>query len=430
MTNNLPEHIQSIDPPLTNTIGELREYARRHPEARAVRAALDGILEGLVEKILAGGVLEPEHELTVALLEELATLFPDSPTPLLHLSKIFIDRSRYEAALKYAEAGLAANPGHADLAFNRALSLQEMGKPDAAIEAFKRYLELNPDNPWAYNNIGDAYRHLKLYDQAENYLKLAIERDRRFIPAYYNLAMLYMDQQDWERCAYYAQIAERVDPLNKEVQLALGDAFMGLREHQSALQHLVNATLIDRDFVEAYETMSSAYVELGMFDLSIAAAQEALKLKPDSWMALANTGYSYAKQGRFAEAVKYQQEALQLDSDDEGKYKLCWDLGWNCLQIDQYSEALEYTEKAMRAREFPDIALPLNKGLALLMQGKSREANAVFDEVIKRAAIPENYRALLQAIRDIKDYISKKGVQVEKGSTLFKLLEGQLEPPS
>lgn len=132
----------------------------------------------------------------------------------------------------------------------------------------------------------------------------------------------------------------------------------------------------------------------------------------------------------FAEAVKYEQEALQRDTDDQGKYKVCWDLGWNYLQIDQYSEALEYTETAMRTREFPDIALPLNKGLALLMQGKSREANAVFDEVIRRAAIPENYRALLQAIRDIKAYISRKGVQVDRESPLFKLLEGQLEPPS
>ena len=76
---------------------------------------------------------------------------------------------------------------------NQGLALLAAGQNDTAIEAFKHYLELEPDNPWAYNNIGDAYRTIGLYDQAENYLKLAIHKDHRFGPAHYNLAMLYMD---------------------------------------------------------------------------------------------------------------------------------------------------------------------------------------------------------------------------------------------
>jgi len=256
---------------------------------------------------------------------------------------------------------------------------------------------------------------------------LLIQNDHRFGPAYYNLTMLYMDQQDWPGCVHYAKIAERLDPFNKEVQLALGDGYVGLGKPELALQHLVTATLIDRSFVEAYETMAAAYVSLSMYELGIAAAHEALKLKPDSWMASANIGYCYAKQGRYADAIHAERTASRHNPDKEGMYKLYWDLGWNLLQMDEYAQALECTEQAIRMKEYPDLALTFNKGLILLALGDARGADAVYDQAVKRAKALDNYQAIADAVREAENFIARKGIHVDKASTLFKLLEGSPE---
>ncbi|MEW6567706.1 MAG: tetratricopeptide repeat protein [Chloroflexota bacterium] len=124
-------------------------------------------------------------------------------------------------------------------------------------------------------------------------------------------------------------------------------------------------------------------------------------------MALANIGYSLAKQGRREEAVEYQLQALQHDPDEKGRYRLCWDLGWNFLQIGRLAEALDYTEQAIRMREYPDLIPWFNKGLILLGQGKDAEAK-----------------------RDLQGHISSKGMWLAPGSWLSKWVEGKDSPES
>jgi tetratricopeptide (TPR) repeat protein len=416
------ELVRSTDASLDSVVQELSLYATSHPEDLAIRSALDSILDQLVDAAFELEDVAGDAALPIRLLEELATLFPTSPSPFVNLSKLCIDRDEPEAAIRYAEAGLVVAPDHTGLIFNKALSLLQIGKLKSGISFFKRYVQLNPDNPWAYNNIGDAYRELGHYHLAETFLKKAIEHDQSFIPAHFNLAMLYMDQEDWTHCVEYALIAERKGPADRDVQLALGDAYMGLGQPDLALKHLVTATLIDRGFVEAYETMSAAYTALSMYELSIAAANEALKLNPRSSMALTNIVRAHLKQGRFQDTLDPELQALEFSLDDEERSNLYWTLGWDYFLADQYTQALEYTEKAIQVGEDPDVALDFNKALILLAQGKANEANAACNQAIVRASVLGKNKDTLAAAKEAEDFIAKRGIAVEPGSAFFKLL--------
>jgi Tfp pilus assembly protein PilF len=45
-------------------------------------------------------------------------------------------------------------------------------QPDKAKEAFDKYIELDPDNPNAYDSKGDYYMYLKEYEKAyQSYMK-------------------------------------------------------------------------------------------------------------------------------------------------------------------------------------------------------------------------------------------------------------------
>ena len=424
MTLNPTAAVEAIDGALVRLVDQLRERVRTRPQERWARMALDGILDQLIQDALASATAADEGQSAIERLEELAMLFPESPTPFLHLSKVCLDRLDYEAAQEYAEAGLEIEPSHYGLNFNLALSLSDTGDYEAAIAGFKHCLELKPNQPWAHNNIGDCYRLRKRYQQAEKHLRRALELDDQFAPAYFNLALLCMDREDWAGCVHYGLKALRYDPGNKDTHLVVGEAYLSLKEYEVALQHLVAATLIDRDYVAAYEAMSAAYVNLAMYELSIAAAQEALKRDPTSWRALANIAFGYAEQGQFGEAVRIYENVLGRVSDPDDRYRLCWELGWNCFLAEQYERALEYTGQAIEMRKHPDLVLFFNKGLILLAQGRMAEADAAYSQAIGQAELPKDKKVIGEARHDLEELLSRKGMQLDEASVAYSLLKG------
>jgi tetratricopeptide (TPR) repeat protein len=200
---------------------------------------------------------------------------------------------------------------------------------------------------------------------------------------------------------------------------------MELDEPQSAVQHAVIATLVDRGYVEAYETLASAYLALGTHELSLAAAREALKLNPDSWQAHSYIGQVRAKQGDYADATLFMLEALQRNPDEGGQYSLCWELGWTYFQTGDYDLALEYTDRAIRMKEFPDLGLSFNRGLILLAQGKVQDAEEVYDRALARARALDDFGAIRDAAREASDLISSKGIRLQEDSRILKLIRGK-----
>jgi len=105
---------------------------------------------------------------------------------------------------------------------------------------------------------------------------------------------------------------------------------------------------------------------------------------------------AYAETHPEAEAIKGQVEALRRHPDQERTYKICRDLGWNLLQIGQYSKAMKFTEKAIRLKTSPDPVLSFNKGLILLAQGKAAKAYKVYHQAVGVPAGPTTTEPYLQ----------------------------------
>jgi hypothetical protein len=74
-----------------------------------------------------------------------------------------------------------------------------------------------------------------------------------------------------------------------------------------------------------------------------------------------------------------------------------------------------------------DIALSFNTGLNLLAQGKAAEAYHVYHQAMGRACRSDNYRAILDAIRDLRGFVAKSGFQFDQGSPFLELLGGQFD---
>lgn len=98
---------------------------------------------------------------------------------------------QYPQALERADKALAASPKDVQLRFLRGLALTETGRTDEAIKAFTQIAEENPGLPEPYNNLAVLYAQQNQYDKARAALQMAIQTNPSYAIAHENLGDLY-----------------------------------------------------------------------------------------------------------------------------------------------------------------------------------------------------------------------------------------------
>jgi adenylate cyclase len=107
-------------------------------------------------------------------------------------SYIYLKKRQHEKAIKEAERGFALDPNAADILAHLAMALNYFGRPEEAIEFFKKAIRLNPFPPTFYfHNLGRTYRHLGRYEEAITEVKKALKRSPRNLFAHVELVAAY-----------------------------------------------------------------------------------------------------------------------------------------------------------------------------------------------------------------------------------------------
>jgi tetratricopeptide (TPR) repeat protein len=75
-----------------------------------------------------------------------------------------------------------------------------------AISYYKKASYIDPYNPTIHNDLGIAYEQKGWYKLAEIEFKKALEIDKFFLPAYYNLARIYEKQGKIEEAIEYYKL--------------------------------------------------------------------------------------------------------------------------------------------------------------------------------------------------------------------------------
>ena len=79
--------------------------------------------------------------------EQALTVDPRQPEALYNRGYQYALAGFHQEAIKYYRSSLAADPSFADAWFNLGMSFNELGKDCS--EAFRRYVELEPEGTWA-----------------------------------------------------------------------------------------------------------------------------------------------------------------------------------------------------------------------------------------------------------------------------------------
>ncbi|MEJ6022731.1 tetratricopeptide repeat protein [Ramlibacter sp. PS4R-6] len=120
-----------------------------------------------------------------------------------------VQARQYDQAMAKAEQYLAAKPRDPQMRFLKGVILAESGKRAAAIEAYLQLTQEYPELPEPYNNLAVLYAQQNDYDKARDALEGAVRANPNYATAHENLGDVYARLASQS----YAK-AQQIDPAN------------------------------------------------------------------------------------------------------------------------------------------------------------------------------------------------------------------------
>lgn len=168
------------------------------------------------------------------------------------------------------------------------LMLYQKGMYMESIGAAAAALKLKPDYAEAYNNIGSAYNQLKQYDKAIAACQKALEINPKYDLAKNNLLAALNGRNN------ISQLETKVNSNpTAENYLNLSLTYYQQGMYEKSIDACKNAIKLKPDFADAYSNMCAAYNQLKQWDKAIEACNKALVINPSH--KLANGNLNWAK---------------------------------------------------------------------------------------------------------------------------------------
>ncbi len=224
----------------------------------------------------------------------------------------------------------------------------------------------------------------------------------RYAVSHYKLGVAHLiDERPSLQKAYIEfQKTIKLDPSHRDAHYALGHIHFQQESYKKAIESFKKAISIDHEYSEAYNYLGRVYSLLGESDKAIAAYQAALKnVQYDTpekpyW----NMGLIYARQKKYADAVRELKNALRVSPDFVSVYNLLGrvyaKMGETEKSIASYLKVLKIAPKNINA----------HYNLACLYQeeGSDALAEAGFNQVIALSPQLEKEEDLRKCLNPIE----------------------------
>lgn len=183
-------------------------------------------------------------------------------------------------------------PNFPDAYNNLGNALRETSKLEDAINCYRTSLHLKPDHPHAYNNLGNAMKDKGLIKEAIHCYVTAVRLMPRFAAAHSNLGSILKEQGKLDQALAHYHEAVTIDPLFADAYSNMGNAYKDLGRLDDATKCYITAIRIRPNFADAYSNLASAYKDGGQVVDAITCYRKALTIKPDFPDAFANLVHS------------------------------------------------------------------------------------------------------------------------------------------
>lgn len=273
---------------------------------RLLQIALELVNQNYLEDALAYAAAN-EDQLTVD--SQYAEL-------LFRFGKELLDREQQQRAIEQFRKGLEVDPEQPTGYYNLGAALSATGDIDGAIEQYQLAIEKDPTYAAAQFSLARALESKGRTEEAIEHLRLAVQHNPEALPARLRLANLLLARGDKQQAVELLRQAAQQDSGDAEAQVELGRALVLAGQRQTAMDVYRRALEIDPKYADAHSDLASLLASEGDVDTALRHLRRALEITPRHARAHANLGIIRARQGRMEEAVSHFEQAARLDPGD------------------------------------------------------------------------------------------------------------------
>lgn len=283
-------------------------------------------------------------------------------------------RGQLAAAEKIYEDILRQQPSNFDALHLLGLISAQTGRSERGIDLIRRAIRLNGNVADANNNLGNALRALRRFDEALASFDRATALKQDLSPALYNRGLTLADLgRHEEALASYDRVIALV-PNHADAYRNRGAALRKLGRLEAALASLDRAIALKPNDTGAHNDRGNVLNDLERFDDALASYDRA----PGIAGACYNRGNVLIKLDRLEEAVASYDKAIALRPDYGEAYN---NRGTALLKLRDHEAALASIDKAIQHKG-DDAAAYANRGKVLSMLARYQEALAAYDKAV------------------------------------------------
>jgi tetratricopeptide (TPR) repeat protein len=230
-------------------------------------------------------------------------------------------RSRdYESSLMNYLQVLRVQPDRMDIRYKVGVIYLLGGRYDAARQELEKVVLAKPDMLEAREALALVNVQEKRFPQALEAFRAVLRQDGQRAQTRYFLGAALLASGQPREAVTELETAIRLDPKNVAAMSSLGEAYVQLKDYPKAVAWLKKALAVDAQHQKSNHQLGMALAGLKRYDEAFQAFLKA----GDEAQAYNNIGVHYYLDGRYEDAAKCFQKALELRPTyyDEAKVNL------------------------------------------------------------------------------------------------------------
>lgn len=276
------------------------------------------------------------------------------------LAKAYMKAGKFDQAEKELQKALRQNPSKPEVRLDLARLYNSLGKPDQAITEAQAYLSARAGAADGLEVLGVSYLHKKMYAEAEENLRAAINAEPSRTSAMLELARVcLLTNRDEEGKRLLDAIVQK-DPKNTSAYY-LAAAFERARGNRDkTLEYLQKIVAVDPADANAAFKIGMIRMGMGQLDQAERIADDLIKRFPNRPEGHQLKGVVLYSGKKYDQAVTELQSALKIGQNPGAYYYLGLShYSRNELEIalSQFRKVLDFSPKYIQARLMSSMIL-------------------------------------------------------------------------
>jgi tetratricopeptide (TPR) repeat protein/thiol-disulfide isomerase/thioredoxin len=219
----------------------------------------------------------------------------------LNYGSIYFQRGYLEQAEVSFRQALRDDPSSAEAFYGLGSVYLKQEKTVEARENFERATKLQASYPDtlanAWNNLGLLTTRAGRTDEAIPYFREALKLNPDHLIVLENLGNAYRQQKNWDEARGVLERAVAVGPQDPEANYSLGMVFAQLNDNDRAYEYLQRALKYRPGYPEALNNLGVLYLRTGRRDEAVASFEECIRVAPAFDQSYLNLARVYALEG-------------------------------------------------------------------------------------------------------------------------------------